>query len=321
MDKLLLNISRILTEDSSEESINISNSKHFLSNNFNVLDQHRADKTARICFIDGGNGEILGSSAFSLNFNKISRVLFCGRDLIKSDVESFFSLAKNNGDIISFEFEPNFLFKQMRSDISVYDACCLVRSCKELIVSPIFDGVKIIVIDGSFDNDDYLGAYFEELKSYCLKNKIFLFGISKTSSMVTNKSRPVSFALNEFSKKSMKKIIAPWVYFTNLEQNSVESCFVKLHQSSEYVLRLDFLSAQKNGLVEALETLCLNCSDPVFLGYPFGLFLADDLARVSKQDLSELKAEAFVKLGKDYEAVSDAEKSSDAHSILDRAKF
>jgi len=314
MDKLLTSISSTLLENFENEFIIINGSKYFFQNKFTQLSEGKIDS---FCFIDGGNGEIIGSGSFSLNYNKISRVFFSGTKYVNSKTESFFSLAKKTESKISFETDPEKFFAEIEENISCYDACCILRECSELTSASEVSNCSTIVLDGSFDTIEYCASFFDELKQKCLSSQTILLGVSKTSEFVSNKGRPVSFVLNELNKNNHEK----WIYYSDILQDKFETCFVKLHSKSEHILRVDFLSEQKTLLNSALENLSLNCSDPVFFGYPFGLIMADDFARVSKQEVSELKAEAFVKLGKHSNLVEEAAKSSDAHSILDKAKF
>ncbi|PIN81436.1 hypothetical protein COV13_01310 [Candidatus Woesearchaeota archaeon CG10_big_fil_rev_8_21_14_0_10_32_9] len=314
MHKLLESISNTLLDDFENEFVLINGTRHFLKNEFLELS---TGENNSFCFIDGGNGEIVGSSAFSLNYNKISQVFFSGTKYFNSKTESFFSLSKKTNSKISFETEPEKNFDNLTEEVSCYDACCIIRSCSELDSATHVSNCSSIVLDGSFDADKYCKPFFDVLKQKCLSSKTILLGVSKTSGFVTSKGRPISFVLNELNKNNHEK----WFYSSELIQDGFETCFVKLHPKSEHILRVDFLSEQKDLLKIALENLSLNCSDPVFFGYPFGLIMADDFARVSKQEVSELKAEAFVKLGKNSDLVEEAAKSSDAHAVLDKAKF
>jgi len=322
MDKLLTSISNTLLDGFENEFIVINGTKHLLKNEFIALSK---GKNELLCFIDGGNGEIVGSSAFSLNYNKISQVFFSGTKYLNSKTESFFSLSKKTDSTISFEIDPEKRFDNLNEDVSCYDSCCIIRSCAELDSATHVSNCSIVVLDGSFDSDKYCTPYFEKLKQKCISSQIVLLGLSKTSGIVTNKGRSVSFVLSELSKTrsnhALNNTSNMWLYSQKIIQEGFETCFVKLHPKSEHVLRVDFLSEQKEFLHNSLENISVNCSDPTFFGYPFGLIMADDFARVSKQDISELKAEALVKLGKHSEIVEEASKSSDAHSILDKVKF
>ena len=62
-----------------------------------------------------------------------------------------------------------------------------------------------------------------------------------------------------------------------------------------------------------------NCTDPIFIGYPYGLVEADRVARVSNHEKESLKTMFMVKLrNKNVEKYLS---SVNAHDILDRISF
>ena len=69
---------------------------------------------------------------------------------------------------------------------------------------------------------------------------------------------------------------------------------------------------------ELFSLLMKNSTDPVFLGYPYGLIEADKSARVSNKESEYLKTIFLVKAGKQLKKISQYFKSTDAHSILDK---
>lgn len=147
------------------------------------------------------------------------------------------------------------------------------------------------------------------LMSISAENALHVFGISKTSSMVTSRGLPVSFSLGEICPEG------PWHYpLVSKEQASCFIGFVKLHPSSKHLLRLDSLSSPS---LSILHALCKNSADPVFLGYPYGLIEADRFARVSDEECGCLKAMLFSRAGKDAALLRKLSSAVDAHDILD----
>ncbi len=94
-----------------------------------------------------------------------------------------------------------------------------------------------------------------------------------------------------------------WSYFVD-----GKTYFVKLHPESRHVFRFE-------GNTEALHFLLGNSSDPLFLGYPYGLVLADQRARVSNLEKNSLRMR-FLLDGQNREIVEYL-RASDAHEILD----
>lgn len=85
---------------------------------------------------------------------------------------------------------------------------------------------------------------------------------------------------------------------------------VKLHERARHVFLVH--GATK----EQLHILAHASTDAVFPGYPYGLVLADKLARVSKEEQSSLKITAKAML-KELRSVEAAMAASDSHDILD----
>lgn len=92
-----------------------------------------------------------------------------------------------------------------------------------------------------------------------------------------------------------------------------ETYFARLHEKSKHILRIDTNNK------ELLDSLVAWSCDPVFLGYPYPLVVADELARVSFAQTSSLRAQLQSVLGEDWKNLSFGEQ--DAHSILDSMKF
>ena len=78
-------------------------------------------------------------------------------------------------------------------------------------------------------------------------------------------------------------------------------------------------SNQKMKAEEAINELTGNCTDPIFIGYPYGLIEADKVARISNNEKESLKTMFLIKLkSKNIEKYLN---SANAHEILDRISF
>ena len=84
--------------------------------------------------------------------------------------------------------------------------------------------------------------------------------------------------------------------------------FTKLHDRSKHVFRFE---GDKN----FLPYLIGQSKDAVFLGYPYGLILADKLARVSNQERKSLMMRLL--LDKENKDLVDHLSAINAHDILD----
>ncbi|MBI2146708.1 hypothetical protein HYU22_05200 [Candidatus Woesearchaeota archaeon] len=83
---------------------------------------------------------------------------------------------------------------------------------------------------------------------------------------------------------------------------------MKLHPQATHVFRF-----QGNGGI--LPSLVANSSDPLFLGYPYGLIMADKLARVSNAERNSLRMSLLLR--KENREIAEYLSTMNAHEILD----
>lgn len=89
--------------------------------------------------------------------------------------------------------------------------------------------------------------------------------------------------------------------------------YVKFHSRATHIFKVQM----SNTTLQDLANLQLY-NDPAFLGYPYGLVVADQLARVSNKEADMIRTKANAKLGR---IAQDALHVHDAHSKLDTMKF
>ena len=63
--------------------------------------------------------------------------------------------------------------------------------------------------------------------------------------------------------------------------------------------------------------LAANSTDPVFLGYPYGLVESDRFARVSNRERECIRTMFMAKAGNRWGFIEKGSRSVDAHSVLD----
>ncbi|MEK6949796.1 MAG: DNA double-strand break repair nuclease NurA, partial [Nanoarchaeota archaeon] len=174
----------------------------------------------------------------------------------------------------------------------------------------------IIVLDGSlqctFTNEK---KYFEELYKKAAEKSIIICGLSKTTTLMTDKGNSISNALNKYNIDG--KWLCHPVADIKSSNHKAEMAFVKLHEKSKYIFRFEIYKEQKGKLKDVISLLASNCKDPVFLGYPYGLIEADKNARISNQEKGMLLALFSAKFGKDWEKIKQSLSNIDAHEILD----
>ena len=340
-------ISLVKSNISSADDIHIQ----FSDQNYNPLDFDKnnfhqiknAEKTSKIAFIDAGSAEIIKSPNFSLNLIRAYCTIYKNDKRVNSKKLDFYSFisAKNignelfyNADFIKLNDENNIIpsnkdlllssldetIKQGITRANISNVANVIRRFSEIKTAiNIIDNLEnndIIVLDGSlqctFTNEK---KYFDELYKKALEKNVIICGLSKTTTLMTDKGNSISNALNKYN------VDGKWLYHPVAEIKSsnhkAEMSFVKLHEKSRHIFRFEIYKEQKEKLHETICLLADNCKDAVFLGYPYGLIEADKNARISNQEKGMLLTLFSVKFGKDWEKIKESLSNVDAHEILD----
>src|SRR3989338_7460290 len=260
-------ISLVKSNISSADDIHIqfsdTNYKPF---NFDKNNFHRiknAEKNSRMAFIDAGSAEIIKSSNFSLNLIRVYYTIYQNNKRINSKKFDFYSFisAKNignelfyNADFIKLNDENNIIpgnedlllssldetIKQGITRASISNVANVIRRFSEIKTAiNIIDNLEnddIIVLDGSlqctFTNEK---KYFEELYKEAMEKNIIICGLSKTTTLMTDKGNSIANALNKFN------VYGKWLYHPIAEIKSgnhkAEMSFVKLHEKSRHIFK------------------------------------------------------------------------------------
>jgi len=319
--------------------------------NFHQIKRSASNK--KIAFIDGGNAEIIGSANFSLNLIRTACVVYRNNKKISTkklesfalinsishDNEiyyktSFFSLKSQNllEESCFSSFDRTLMLGANRAEIS--SVANAIRRFAELrmakIISERHNFCDIIVLDGNLQSTiTNENKYLNEIYESCNKKKVILTALSKTNSLFTDDGNLLSAILGRISTLPI------WFYHPIAEIKSAyhkaEIFFVKLHEKSRHIFRLEIFNEQKAKAEEAINELASNCSDPIFIGYPYGSIESDKIGRVSNKEREFFKTIFSVKLNNTSprELTNDSEKknienyfnSANAHEILDKISF
>ncbi|MDP3765130.1 MAG: DNA double-strand break repair nuclease NurA [Nanoarchaeota archaeon] len=297
---------------------------------------------AKIAFIDGGSAEIIKSSNFSVSLIRAYYSICQNSKRISAKKQDFYAFvsAKNidnelfyNAEFINNEADKigldknGLLLSSLDETIRQGIARASISSIPNVIrrfseIKTAFDVIDllnkndIIVLDGSlqctFTNEK---KYFEELYKKSAEKGVIICGLSKTTTLMTDKGNSIANALNKFN------VSGKWLYHPVAEiksnEHKAEMCFVKMHGKSRHIFRFEIYKEQKEKLMKTISLLADNCKDPVFLGYPYGLIDADKNARISNQEKNMLLTLFSAKFGKDWEKVRESLSNIDAHEILD----
>jgi len=285
--------------------------------NFHLIKKTSNGKT--LCFIDGGNAEIIGANNFSLQFIRIASVLYKYNKKIDFEKKEFHVLIKFEDEKIkariipsneTFEFSlKDESLKEGRSISKISKIGNFIRRLKELeLAKEVSLKNDIIVLDGSLEEKfTYEKKYLKELYA---SGKI-ICAVSKTNSMITNNGEPISSMLNALGK-------GQWYYhpiaLIDNDEFLADIYFVKLHEKSQHVFKID---VHRGDIKELFSCLKENSKDPVFFGYPYGLIEADRIARVSNKEREYLQTRLMTEMGQDWKKIKKLMNTTNAHEILD----
>ena len=309
---MLKEISRYLKDQltySTEDRI-IFNNHLFGINKDNFSPIYSSSEKKTLAFVDGGQTEIFYSGNLCLSLIRIAGIVFNG--LKKAKIKEEFYLltkAKYHNDDIFYEskiFPENKLIDEQDLFISSNDqsirhgqeraplsqVTSMARRLAELSLAGKVEA-DIIVLDGALE------AKYDSEQKYLAGNEK-VCSLSKTCTLFTASGNNPAVLLNRISPSGC------WSY--NVAEKAY---FVKLNERSKHVFRFE-------GYKEILPYLIEHSKDAVFLGYPYGLILADQLARVSNQE----KKSMIMRLlsDKDNQELMDYLSAPNAHDILDKIR-
>ena len=159
-----------------------------------------------------------------------------------------------------------------------------LRTLAERAFAP-FDGV--VVFDGSIRTTN------RYLQNHLLYRE-HEYALAKSSSLVTNKHRPLGAAIKQIVARTAgnlsKTNTLGWSVSLGAAGGALLSC-VQLHASSKHVFLLEGNARCDEKSLASIASLLASWScDAAFLGYPYPLLLADQLARVTMQEQATWKA-------------------------------
>jgi len=277
--------------------------------NFISIPQKTENKT--IGFIDGGQCEIITTGNFCLSFIRVYSQIFQNNFKKESLKYEFYLLTKAIWKNENLFYESK-IYSEQEKIIDENDL--LINSTDETIRTGIERApitkvtnmarrfaelalaqktkADIIIFDGT------LQAMYKREEKYLLQLNENIGAIAKSSSLFTTSGNNPTILLNKMGPTGC------WLYRINNN-----SSFVKLHPLTKHIFRYE-------GNTNNLSNLINNCSDALFLGYPYGLILADKMARVSNQEKKSVMTRFL--LDKENKEIISYLNSSNAHEILDR---
>jgi hypothetical protein len=262
----------------------------FSNSNFKAIPN---TSSGTIAFIDGGNSELLKSPSFSLQLCRIGYCIFSKNKRIKHETKDFYVVAsvvhnkfvtKTFGTDMQFTFDvDDEHFKTGKSRGTPSSVVSAIRRFAELQLASTLDA-DVIVLDGSLQQ-----TYpFEDEFLKRLQHKSIV-GFCKTSSLLTKSGNSVLALMNLHKGRFIYYPVANMLD----ETYKADICFVRLHDRSTHVFKVDF----SNKVDECtIALLAQNACDPAFLGYPYGLVLVDRLVRISNHEAQYVRTKLLSKI-------------------------
>lgn len=270
-----------------------------------------ASVSKKNAFIDGGQAEIIATGNFSLSFIRVGAVFFQGDLKVGYDKKEFylFTKARYDGKELLYEstiFPVGDGMPIDVKDVSISSTDSSIRIGLErapiTAVSRMARRFAELQLAASV-NADYIildGTLEPRLKNeerYLSLLPASASALAKTCSLFTTSGNNPAVLLNKIAGKGC------WSYFVENK-----TYFVKLHPLARHVFRFE-------GNTKILPYLLPNSQDALFLGYPYGLILADQLARVSNEEKNSLRMNFLLR--KENKEIMNYLNATNAHEILD----
>ena len=261
-----------------------------------------------ITFVDGGIANILTAANFNLALIRIASLTLHNLKRIKQHVEEFYLLTTIN----SLQATPMFRSKIFGS--TLIDPAHLSLKTTDPTIKMGLNNAPITTIPS-------LACRFAELALAATQTNVCLDGtleqtytnediylarlqqpaaLAKSSKIISQKGNAPTILLKKIGPSK------PWQYVCDHQTS-----FIKLHEKSKHVFRFE-------GNPSILPTLVTQSSDPIFLGYPYGLILIDQLARISKSRANSIKMKLL--LNNEHKDILPYLSTTNAHDILDSIK-
>ncbi|PIN74196.1 hypothetical protein COV20_01115 [Candidatus Woesearchaeota archaeon CG10_big_fil_rev_8_21_14_0_10_45_16] len=310
LDTISADVRNTLASFSEDDAIIFNNKLYRLDRErYEAIPLADARKEApRIAFIDGGQAEILSAGNLSVSFIRVAAAVFKRGIKLENLQEEFYLFTKAvwHGDDLYYHstIYGSALIQKEDLYISSNDASIkigserapiskvanMARRFAELALAAKVDADHV-VLDGTLEKT------FRNEEKYLEKLSSTISAVAKSSSLFTTSGNSPVVLLNKIGPEGC------WRY--SLDE---AAHFVKLHPASRHVFRFE-------GDTTVLSSLLSLCSDALFLGYPYGLLMADQLARVSNAEKKSLRLRLL--LNKDNSEIVNYLQTMNAHDILD----
>ncbi|RME53979.1 hypothetical protein D6783_00145 [Candidatus Woesearchaeota archaeon] len=275
-----------------------------------------AERGLRTVFVDGGEAVLFESASSCAGVLRVAVVVFLGGrrvEVKRRDVFAFVQLSEKH--VYDVFFFPNVGVRvsfPLQEGGGARSSPAKVFGLARFALELFFLGRErgdVLVRDGGLRG---VSEAEDAVISPLVREG--MVGVAKTNSWVSKEGKAFSSVLLALQDGAwwVEDVLIP------RKDGLVRVHAARLHEASSYVLRLE--SAGKVSQ-EFLELLAFLSRDPVFLGYPYPLIVADTFARVAVREKEVLRRKLMARLGRDWRKLQGLLASKDAHSVLDTMRF
>ena len=291
-----------------------------------------------LCFVDGGNSEIISSPSFSASLVRVVAVAFGNSSRINSVSSEFLCVSTTRAESGRHFYDAEIIhlagekllgeFSLDSRDPGVSQGGFSVpisatgSAARRFAEWKMAEKAAGLMEEGALVRDGTLqtaiaseGGYAEAAYGAARRRGIIFTALAKTSSLLTTTGVSLTYAIDSLSSG----VKPPWHYFpitkNTQPDHKAEIYCVKLHDRGA-AFRFEVLRGQ-DALAALFASLAFNASDLAFPGYPYGLVVADDEARVPQAEAQALKALFEQFGGEDWREIKKQESATNAHDILD----
>ncbi|MBI2137015.1 DNA double-strand break repair nuclease NurA [Candidatus Woesearchaeota archaeon] len=279
-----------------------------------------------LVFADGGNAEIISVPGLSLQLARTAAVEMKNNRLQKITRKEFYILAaaeEKEGKLVAtakiydskgnkYEAEAGYT-----NGKSLQKLCESIRKCAEIkLAAEATEENAITVLDGTLEAENETEEKeLEKLYETAERKNAIVAAVAKTTTLLTEKGSPFSaMLLQKGPEKSWQ--YSPVAEISG-EKHKAGIFFAKMHEKSRHAFRIEIYNRQKEKIPELVAELAENSKEITFPGYPYGLIMADKMARISEKEAECLKAKIAATAGKNWGAIGRSLSALNAHEILD----
>ena len=233
-----------------------------------------------------------------LSFNSVDRSVMEGN--MRAGISRVASIARRFGE---WEYSRHVIDNELRSgDVIVADG----------------------TLQAAFANESkYVNRVYDSGK----KSEVLVTGLAKTCTLFTDTGLSLIGAVRLLAERS-EIAFDKWCYYPIVEifnpTHRASLYIVKLNQSADRIYRYEVFQDQAKKLSddemnEVFSKLAENCKDAAFPGYPYGLIVADEQARVRYNEMDGYRVMLLSEMTKsgNWEKFKRYIRATDSHDVLD----